>query len=52
MRTRFLDKTDLVGIDEPKQELVGWLVLGGSGREVVSVAAMGGMGKTTLAKQV
>jgi disease resistance protein RPM1 len=47
-----LDKIDLVGIHEPKQELVGWLVLGGSGREVVSVAAMGGMGKTTLAKQV
>ncbi|XP_041000030.1 disease resistance protein RPM1-like [Juglans microcarpa x Juglans regia] len=47
-----LDKTDLVGIDEPKQQLVEWLVKGGYGREVVSVAAMGGMGKTTLAKQV
>ncbi|KAG2721140.1 hypothetical protein I3843_02G054500 [Carya illinoinensis] len=47
-----LDKTDLVGIDERKQQLVEWLVKGGYGREVVSVAAMGGMGKTTLAKQV
>ncbi|KAG6667763.1 disease resistance protein RPM1-like [Carya illinoinensis] len=47
-----LDKTDLVGIDEPKQQLVEWLVKGGHRREVVSVAAMGGMGKTTLAKQV
>jgi disease resistance protein RPM1 len=46
------EKTDLVGIDEPTQQLVGWLVKGSSRREVVSVAAMGGMGKTTLAKQV
>ncbi|KAG6731270.1 hypothetical protein I3842_01G120700 [Carya illinoinensis] len=47
-----LDKTDLVGIDEPKQQLVEWLVKGGKRLEVVSVVAMGGMGKTTLAKQV
>ncbi|KAG6731271.1 hypothetical protein I3842_01G120800 [Carya illinoinensis] len=47
-----LDKTDLVGIDEPKQHLVEWLVKGDNRREVISVAAMGGMGKTTLAKQV
>ncbi|PON63350.1 NB-ARC domain, LRR domain containing protein, partial [Parasponia andersonii] len=47
-----LEKTDIVGIDEPKRQLVEWLVKGSSGREVVSVAAMGGMGKTTLAKQV
>ncbi|KAF5452150.1 hypothetical protein F2P56_027180, partial [Juglans regia] len=47
-----LDKTNLLGIDERKQQLVEWLVKGGYGREVVSVAAMRGMGKTTLAKQV
>ncbi|XP_042988730.1 disease resistance protein RPM1-like isoform X2 [Carya illinoinensis] len=47
-----LEKTDLVGIDEPKQQLVEWLVEGDNRREVISVAAMGGMGKTTLAKQV
>ncbi|KAM5573619.1 hypothetical protein ABKV19_013251 [Rosa sericea] len=47
-----LEKTDIVGIDKPIKQLVGWLVKGGSGREVVSVAGMGGMGKTTLVKQV
>ncbi|GMN40822.1 hypothetical protein TIFTF001_010043, partial [Ficus carica] len=47
-----LDKSDLVGIDERKKQLVGWLIKGGSGREVVSLSGQGGMGKTTLAKQV
>ncbi|PQP97203.1 disease resistance protein RPM1-like [Prunus yedoensis var. nudiflora] len=47
-----LDNTDVVGIDKPKQKLVSWLVKGGSGREVVSVTGMGGMGKTTLAEDL
>lgn len=47
-----MDKSDLVGIDEPKKKLVEWLVEGGSGRKVISLAGMGGLGKTTLAKQV
>jgi disease resistance protein RPM1 len=47
-----IDKIDLVGIDEPKQKLVWELMKGGCGRKVVPVAAMGGTGKTTLAKQV
>ncbi|KAK9928129.1 hypothetical protein M0R45_025281 [Rubus argutus] len=40
-----LEKTDIVGIDKPIKQLIGWLVKGGSGREIVSVAGMGGMGK-------
>ncbi|KAJ7943896.1 Disease resistance protein [Quillaja saponaria] len=47
-----LDKTDLVGIEKPKEKLIGWLFHGSSMREVVSVTGMGGMGKTTLTKQV
>ncbi|XP_044471319.1 disease resistance protein RPM1-like [Mangifera indica] len=47
-----LDETDLVGIDGPKEKVAELLVGGGLGRQVVSLAGMGGMGKTTLAKQV
>ncbi|XWS63080.1 hypothetical protein CRYUN_Cryun06bG0066100 [Craigia yunnanensis] len=47
-----LDSVDLVGIDEPKKQLINWLVEGNSGRKVVSVVGMGGSGKTTLVKQV
>ncbi|KAL2348853.1 hypothetical protein Fmac_002853 [Flemingia macrophylla] len=46
-----LDNTDLVGIDRPKKQLIGWLIKGCPGRKVISVAGMGGMGKTTLVKQ-
>ncbi|XP_022736200.1 disease resistance protein RPM1-like [Durio zibethinus] len=47
-----LDKTDVVGIDESKKKLIGWLVGGGTDRKVISLSGMGGLGKTTLAKQV
>ncbi|XVF13713.1 hypothetical protein REPUB_Repub08aG0231200 [Reevesia pubescens] len=47
-----LDKADVVGIDESKKKLVGWLVDGGTDRKVISLSGMGGLGKTTLAKQV
>ncbi|KAF7849751.1 hypothetical protein BT93_L0328 [Corymbia citriodora subsp. variegata] len=48
----FLDKTELVGIEEPKKQLIGWLVEGTSERQVISVVGMGGLGKTTLVNQV
>ncbi|XP_022736630.1 disease resistance protein RPM1-like [Durio zibethinus] len=47
-----LDRVDLVGIDEPKDQLIKWLVEGNPGRKVISVVGMGGSGKTTLVKQV
>lgn len=47
-----LDDVDLVGLDEPKKQLISWLVNGGSVRKVVAVCAMGGIGKTTLVKKV
>ncbi|KAF7849694.1 hypothetical protein BT93_L0378 [Corymbia citriodora subsp. variegata] len=47
-----LDKTDLVGIEQPKNKLVGQLLDGALRREVISIMGMGGLGKTTLVKQV
>ncbi|KAF8028016.1 hypothetical protein BT93_E0815 [Corymbia citriodora subsp. variegata] len=47
-----LDETDLVGIELPKNELVEQLLEGALGREVISIVGMGGLGKTTLVKQV
>ncbi|KAE8726847.1 disease resistance protein RPM1-like isoform 1 [Hibiscus syriacus] len=47
-----LDKTDVVGINKSKKKLVGWLIDGGTDRRVISLLGMGGLGETTLAKQV
>ncbi|KAM6587648.1 hypothetical protein CsatA_010253 [Cannabis sativa] len=47
-----LEEVDLVRISEPKRQLIEWLTRNDSGRQVVSVVGMGGLGKTTLVKQV
>ncbi|KAF8017805.1 hypothetical protein BT93_H2875 [Corymbia citriodora subsp. variegata] len=43
---------ELVGIDEPREEIIKWLVDGEPGLEVVSILGMGGSGKTTLVGRV
>ncbi|KAF3447828.1 hypothetical protein FNV43_RR08534 [Rhamnella rubrinervis] len=47
-----LEEAQLVGIDKPKRDLIGGLVGGRSELQVVAVAGMGGLGKTTLARKV
>ncbi|CAN0928027.1 Disease resistance protein RPM1 [Linum grandiflorum] len=44
----FLNEEDLVGIEEPKQVLMGLLTNGDLKRTTISVVGMGGSGKTTL----
>ncbi|KAK2993689.1 hypothetical protein RJ640_027041 [Escallonia rubra] len=47
-----IEEAELVGIERPKRQLISWLVNDDSGLKVVSVAGMGGSGKTTLVKKV
>ncbi|PIA42511.1 hypothetical protein AQUCO_02000161v1 [Aquilegia coerulea] len=48
----FLNETDLVGIDNPRSELIHLLINGESKLSVIAVVGMGGVGKTTLVKKV
>ncbi|KAJ1254691.1 hypothetical protein BS78_K001300 [Paspalum vaginatum] len=52
----FKDASEVVGVDESKNELISLLTENGSSSQhqvkVVSVVGCGGLGKTTLAKQV
>ncbi|KAF8017625.1 hypothetical protein BT93_H2731 [Corymbia citriodora subsp. variegata] len=47
-----VEEGELVGIDEPREEIIKWLVDGEPGLEIVSILGMGGSGKTTLAGRV
>ncbi|GFQ06425.1 disease resistance protein rpm1 [Phtheirospermum japonicum] len=47
----FLDGSDVVGIEEPKKQLVEWIMSMDDGLDVISVVGMGGLGKTTLVKK-
>ncbi|CAJ2639962.1 unnamed protein product [Trifolium pratense] len=48
----YLKEADVVGFEKPRDKLIDWLVKGRDELTVVSVVAMGGQGKTTLAKKV
>ncbi|PNX84669.1 NBS-containing resistance-like protein, partial [Trifolium pratense] len=46
----FIEETEIVGFEGPREELFGSLLEAASERTVISVVEMGGIGKTTLAK--
>jgi disease resistance protein RPM1 len=48
----FADAAGLVGIDTPRDELVGLLMNQGQELKVASIVGFGGLGKTTLASEV
>ncbi|KAG5060523.1 Putative disease resistance protein [Glycine soja] len=50
--SRYLEEAEVVGIEGPRDELIGWLVGVPAYRTVISVVGMGGLGKTTLVNRV
>ncbi|GFS43589.1 hypothetical protein Acr_00g0085940 [Actinidia rufa] len=46
-----LEEAEIVGIEKPKRQLIGWLVEGRTWLNAVSVVRMGGLGKMTLVKK-
>ncbi|GAU29578.1 hypothetical protein TSUD_153280 [Trifolium subterraneum] len=48
----YMKEADVVGFEKPRDKLVDWLVNGRDELTVISVVAMGGQGKTTLARKV
>ncbi|KAK6142525.1 hypothetical protein DH2020_022873 [Rehmannia glutinosa] len=48
----FLEESDIVGIEKPKEKILEWIWSMDNGLEVISVVGMGGLGKTTLVKKV
>ncbi|KAI9072272.1 hypothetical protein K1719_003656 [Acacia pycnantha] len=47
-----LEEADLVGIEKPKKQLIDLLYQDEKGKVVIPIYGMGGLGKTTVAKQV
>uniref|UniRef100_A0A0D9WM57 NB-ARC domain-containing protein n=1 Tax=Leersia perrieri TaxID=77586 RepID=A0A0D9WM57_9ORYZ len=48
----FAEEAQLVGIDDPRDELVGWLMEEDPRLRVLAIVGFGGLGKTTLARMV